>query len=157
MYKYFVPASDNYYTLGSSGLRWSDLRAITATFSGNITINSLNLSSSNQAILVNNTTFMNFIDQSSYGQIIFQRGSAGCDLLPYSDNYGQIGYDSRRWSKVRAVTITSGDLEFENKFRITEEGKIGLAFFNQKNKKIAVLDDEGNFYIKGQIYEEKIK
>ena len=152
--KHFMPSADNSYTLGSSGLRWSDLRAMTATFSGNITINSLNLSGSNQGILVNNVSFMNFVDQSSYGQIIFQRGAAGCDLLPYGDNYGQIGYDSRRWSRVRAITITSGDLEFENKFRITEEGKTGLAFFNQKNKKIAILDDKGNFYVKGKIYEE---
>jgi hypothetical protein len=151
--KNFVPASDNYYTLGSSGLRWSDLRAITATFSGNITINSLNLSSSNQAILVNNTTFMNFIDQYSYGQIIFQRGSAGCDLLPYGDNYGQIGYDSRRWSRIRAINIVSGDLGFENDFKITEEGETGLAFLNQKNEKVAILDDKGNIYIKGKIYE----
>jgi hypothetical protein len=84
----------------------------------------------------------------------------GYDILPYGDNYGSLGYRSgyggqtsnRRWSQIHGVTIVSGDFKFENKFRITEEGKTGIAFFNQRNKKIAILDDEGNLFIKGNIY-----
>jgi hypothetical protein len=73
------------------------------------------------------------------------------DILPNADNSGQIGYDTKRWNRVRAVNIVSGDYWFENKFRITEEGKNKLAFKNPKDETILILDSKGNLWKKGQI------
>jgi len=75
------------------------------------------------------------------------------NVVPPSDNTGSIGTASKRWALVRAVTITPGDLIFENGVKATEEGD-GLAFVNPKGKKVAVLDSEGNFHIKGKIIQD---
>jgi hypothetical protein len=72
------------------------------------------------------------------------------DIIPPSDISGNIGTASNRWALVRAKTITSGDLVFENGMRATEDGA-GLAFKNDAGEKIAVLDREGNFYVKGEV------
>ena len=141
--KHFVPSLDNSFTLGGTGRRWSDFRAITATFSGSITCQGINFPG-NYSILMNNVGIMDFIDYTTYAAIVFKRGSAGCDLLPYADNYGQIGYNNRRWARIRGVTIVSGDFVFENKFRITEEGENALAIYNQKGQKILIIDEYGN-------------
>jgi hypothetical protein len=61
---------------------------------------------------------------------------------------------SQRWGLVRAVTITPGDLVFENGVRATEDGG-GLAFLNRRGQKIAFLDEEGNFRIKGEFIKDK--
>jgi hypothetical protein len=42
------------------------------------------------------------------------------------------------------------DLVFANGIRATEDGG-GLAFKNRAGKKIAVLDEEGNLYVRGQV------
>ena len=55
---------------------------------------------------------------------------------------------------VRAVTITPGDLVFENNFKMTEDEKAGLAFKNDAGEKIAVLDQEGNLHIKGRLIQD---
>jgi len=75
------------------------------------------------------------------------------DIVPPGDDVGNVGTASKRWKLVRAVTITSGDLTFENGVRATEEGK-GLAFLNDAGEKIAVLDREGNLRIKGRLIQE---
>jgi hypothetical protein len=72
------------------------------------------------------------------------------DLLPELDNVRNCGNASKRWKLVRAVTITPGDLVFENSYRVTEDETDGLAFKNDAGEKIAVLDREGNFHIKGK-------
>ncbi len=70
--------------------------------------------------------------------------------LPTADAAYNCGDESHRWSLVRAVTVTPGDLVFENGVRATEEAD-GLAFVNPNGVKIAVLDAEGNLHIKGNI------
>jgi len=77
----------------------------------------------------------------------------GGTILPTSDNAYNCGSSSKRWKLVRAVTITPGDLVFENGVKATEEGD-GLAFINPKGSKIAVLDREGNLHIKGQVIQD---
>lgn len=54
----------------------------------------------------------------------FKATSGG--LIPDGDNIGSVGTAANRWSLVRAVTITPGDLVFENGWRITEAEKLGL-------------------------------
>jgi len=87
--------------------------------------------------------------QSDTGPAVEAQG----DMLPSSDDLYNCGKDGRRWKLLRAVTVTPGDLVFENGVRATEEGE-GLAFVNPRGKKIAVLDDEGNFHIKGKIIQD---
>lgn len=49
------------------------------------------------------------IQRSAANTLQFDNGSTGgIDLLPTTDNTGNIGSPSQRWSLVRAVTITSG-------------------------------------------------
>jgi len=75
------------------------------------------------------------------------------DMLPSSDNAYNCGKDGRRWKLLRAVTVTPGDLVFENGARVTEEAE-GFAFVNPQGRKIAVLDSEGNLRIKGRIIQD---
>ena len=82
------------------------------------------------------------------------RVTASGNVVPPSDNTGSIGTASKRWALVRAVTITPGDLVFENSFRVTEDEKIGLAFKNDAGEKIASLDREGNLHIRGKIIQD---
>lgn len=49
------------------------------------------------------------------------------DLIAGSDNARNLGVPSVRWALVRGVTITSGDLCFENGWCITESDKLGIA------------------------------
>lgn len=75
------------------------------------------------------------------------------NILPPSDNTGNIGIDTRRWALVRAATVTPGDLVFENGIRATEDGS-GLAFKSPTGTKLAVLDLQGNLHIKGKVLED---
>ena len=82
----------------------------------------------------------------------FQFTAAG-ELLPSANNTGSIGKEGQKWSLVRATTITSGDLVFENGVRTTEDGD-GIAFYNPQGNKIALLDREGNLRIKGDVVKD---
>jgi len=73
--------------------------------------------------------------------------------MPEYDNRYNLGDSKRRWKLIRGVTITPGDLVFENGVRTSEEND-GLAFFNPKGTKIALLDSKGNFHIKGKIIKD---
>lgn len=73
--------------------------------------------------------------------------------MPEHDNRFNLGDSERRWKLVRGVTITPGDLVFENGVKTSEEND-GLAFFNPNGTKIALLDSQGNFHIKGKIIKD---
>lgn len=51
---------------------------------------------------------------------------ASPEVRPNADNKGSIGTASYRWALVRAVTVTTGDLVFENDWRITEHPDYGV-------------------------------
>lgn len=73
------------------------------------------------------------------------------DLLPDSDNARNCGNDTYRWALVRAVTITSGRHNFEDKFYV-EETEDTLEFYDYKtNQLLMKLDKEGNLWIRGQL------
>jgi hypothetical protein len=76
----------------------------------------------------------------------------GHAMPEYDDRYN-LGDSKRRWRLIRGVTITPGDLVFENGVKTSEEND-GLAFFNPKGTKIALLDAQGNFHIKGKIIKD---
>jgi|GEM_PF-6663440 len=127
--KNFLPASNNAYTLGSSGLRWSDLRAVYAVL-GYITIGA----------------------------------GGGYDILPYGNNYGQIGYTGQRWDKgyfnsLYCTTQTAGmhitgDLKFRHKGKIVfkiDENPNFLNFYNKKGEMIMRLSNKGELFIKGEV------
>lgn len=59
--------------------------------------------------------------------------------VPASDNTKQVGDPSKRFSLVRGVTITSGDLSFENGWTITEAEKVGIA-----EEGLAILNANGD-------------
>jgi len=83
----------------------------------------------------------------------FKFTSAG-ELLPGTNNTGSIGKEGMKWSLVRATTITSGDLTFENGYCVTEDEESGLLFLNQKGERIAKLDEQGNLRIRGDIIKD---
>ncbi len=55
--------------------------------------------------------------------------------------------------QVKATGFITGDITYANGIKTTEEGD-GIAFLNQQGRKIAVLDCEGNFRVKGRITED---
>jgi len=75
------------------------------------------------------------------------------DLIPTTDNYYELGNSSYKWYRITAHYTTFGDVSFINNFRIAEEeeGKEGLSFYNQNDKKIMVLDEDGNLWTAGGI------
>lgn len=55
------------------------------------------------------------------------RIDANGDWRPEADNTRRIGTSTNRYTLVRAVTITSGDIGFENGWAFTESYKVGIA------------------------------
>lgn len=102
-------------------------------------------------------TSFNFRDETGGQNILIVATDAAeftKRLLPVGDAVPgmDLGIVGARWASVRAANVYSGDLGFENGFRVTEEGD-GLAFFNPLNQKVAVLDGSGNLRLKGTVYE----
>jgi hypothetical protein len=90
-----------------------------------------------------------------YAQNMSEAEALRCQghAMPMYDNRYSLGDDKRRWKFIRGVTIKPGDLVFENGVKTTEESD-GLAFFNPRGTKIALLDSQGNLHIKGQIIKD---
>lgn len=66
-----------------------------------------------------------FLGVSINGTVV-QRWDSNGDLHPITDNTMRVGVPTFRYSLIRGVTITSGDLEFENGFVFTEAEKVGI-------------------------------
>lgn len=62
----------------------------------------------------------------------------GDAIIPSADNQGNVGSATRRFALVRAVTVTSGDLCFENGWKLTEAERLGLG------EGIAVVRPDGS-------------
>ncbi len=78
----------------------------------------------------------------------------GGGVVPTVDALYFCGTNSQRWSLVRGVTVTSGDLTFENSYRFTEDrAGSGLLIINEDNEAIARLDHDGNLHVKGRVVE----
>jgi len=90
------------------------------------------------------------VNQATNGVALQCQGHA----LPSSDNAYNCGDNSKRWKLVRAKTVTSGDLAFENDYRFTEDKHSGLLLLNQKGERIARFDEQGNLHIKGDIIKD---
>lgn len=60
------------------------------------------------------------------------------DLRPVTDNSQRIGLNTHRFTLIRGVTITSGDLSFENGWTLTEAEKVGI-----DEEGLAILDENG--------------
>lgn len=141
-----LPYNYGYYDLGSPSYYWRNLYS-----SGNI-----------YGTQGNFTSTLNTAGILAGGGKIDIGYTGAYDILPYSDNYGSLGYKSgyggrgynRRWGGIYGVSIVAGDLGFDNDFKFTEEGKTGLALFNQRNEKIAVFMDNGDLIIKGKVVSE---
>ena len=87
------------------------------------------------------------------------------DLLPYANNYGQIGYTGKRWDKghfnnLYCTTQTAGqhitgDLRFRHRGKVVfkiDEGPNFLNFYNKKGHLIMKLNQKGELYVKGKIH-----
>jgi hypothetical protein len=66
-------------------------------------------------------------------------GGGAPHFKPQTDNSGSLGTNTQRWNLIRGVTITSGDLQFENGWTITESYKVGIA-----EPGLAILDEDEN-------------
>lgn len=79
------------------------------------------------------------------------------DIVPTTDNTGNIGVPTLRWTLVRAVTITSGRHVFQDEATKRDvwaihENKEFLYFQElSTGKDIMKVDREGNLYIKGKV------
>lgn len=72
-------------------------------------------------------------------------------VLPLTDNAYTCGNASLRWSLVRGVTITPGDLLFENGWVITEADKYGittpgLVILDSNDDLVVFIEDGGTIY-----------
>jgi hypothetical protein len=74
------------------------------------------------------------------------------NIVPPTTNTGSIGTSSLKWANIYCTNIYHSDLMYENGVRTSEDGD-GIAFYNPQGVKIAVLDREGNFYVKGRVVE----
>jgi hypothetical protein len=86
-------------------------------------------------------------------------GGAGTYRL-FIDNTGNFGIGNTTPTvklhvsgRVKATGYDTGDITYANGIKTTEEGS-GLAFLNDAGEKIAILDREGNFHIKGKFVED---
>lgn len=60
-------------------------------------------------------------------------------ILPSADNQGQIGSDAYRFNLVRAQTVSSGDLQFDNGWRLTEDDDYGVCLISPEDKKYRMV------------------
>ena len=89
-------------------------------------------------------------------------GRIASDLLPSADNLRDLGSASLRWSLIRGVTITPGDLVFDNDVIITEPDKVyrdadphdGLCFLNKNWEMMGWWHKNGTLEIAGEIKEK---
>jgi hypothetical protein len=82
-----------------------------------------------------------------------QRIDVNGDIAPTADNTRRVGVPSSRYTLVRAVTITPGDLQFENDWSLTESYKVGI-----DQPGLAMVDPDGNliaFFGKDTLYTKK--
>ena len=96
------------------------------------------------------------------GGLVFQDDSASPPTpRMVIDTSGNVGIGTtaptQKLHVVGSVRATggfiTGDITYANGVKTTEEGD-GLAFLNAKGEKIAVLDREGNWHIKGKVMED---
>lgn len=77
------------------------------------------------------------------GGIIVTQG----DIIPSVDNTHSVGLGATRFTLVRAVTITPGDIVFDNGWAITEGSKLGmpegLAFLDETGELVAFVGRSG--------------
>jgi len=67
------------------------------------------------------------------------------DVIPKDDNKYNMGDDTHRWALVRAVTVTSGDLNLKSDkgdWTIKEDGDKLIAVNNRTGKKYRILLEE---------------
>lgn len=81
------------------------------------------------------------------------------NIIPPTDNTGQIGTDTNRWAKVRATVIENGDLilsdkETGEKYYLIKEDKDNIYFTDYRTgNEMMRLDKKGNLYLKGKVFE----
>ena len=100
------------------------------------------------------------------------------DISPITNNTEKVGTSTTdKYLIMHASSFNTGDIIFGNEFRITEvrhpdwdedpdalnedmwaqskaDGATpGLEFYNGRNEMIALLDEDGNFHVRGKIYE----
>lgn len=104
----------------------------------------------------------NFDEQMDYyaadhnfriGNTLVQMIDGNGDWRPDADNSRRVGLPTHRYTLIRGVTITSGDLSFENGWTITEAEKVGidepgLAILDENNELVAFIG-KGNLKRRG--------
>jgi hypothetical protein len=90
---------------------------------------------------------------TNYGEVLGLEGDGTLTLQrsaviqPGSDAAGSVGTAIRRFSLVRAVTVTSGDLAFENGWRFTEDWERGgLRLLDSLGSEILSIREDGVFF-----------
>jgi hypothetical protein len=85
-------------------------------------------------------------------------------ILPTVDNQYQLGNNSFRWSLVRAVTVTPGDLILSDRvtgeelYKIHESPMEGIYFDDYRTgERLMRLDAQGNLHVKGKVIEGGVK
>lgn len=71
-------------------------------------------------------------------------------LLPQSDNTKQVGHGAFRFNIIRGVTITAGDVGFENGWSLTESYKVGInqpgiALINAKGELVTFFGEQRTY------------
>jgi hypothetical protein len=138
-----LPSADQLLTLGSNSLR------LTTIACNNFNVFGAAGDANVRSALVAGALFFgpggaSAIDVSfartAAATVRLDNGSGGAaSFLPGADAVGDIGNATNRWSLVRAVTITPGDLVFENGWRITEEGQDGLKILDPEGREVLSL------------------
>jgi len=62
------------------------------------------------------------------------------DLTPENDNSYDLGSSDKRWANIYAVNVYTGDITFENKWRLIEGEKVGI------NHPLVLVSPDGKMY-----------
>lgn len=111
------------------------------------------------AIYIDNITGASTLNYAIYsvGGAWYMSGAltvgSNVSWLPTTDQQWSIGSDAKRLLLVRAVTVTSGRHNFDDKFYMEEDTEFLRFHDYQSGILLMKLDREGNLYIKGAVKE----
>lgn len=145
-----VPGTDSQGDIGTSSRRWTEVVAIAHEVYAGVGDAQVTSSLSSAALIFGpggGTGPDTRIRRTAANTITFDDNLGGAALLvPPVDDVGEIGTDALRWNRIRTRNLQTGDLDFENDYKLIEADRVATEMWGpipQSNDGICMLRPDG--------------